>query len=1270
MDFNTKLPPAEMLSRRFFLAGAAFSTALFSTRSFGMEASTGAPLLSSGCRFTPHARFSPELQKFLAKLAPGTDQFICEKYAAEIEAPLAELSAALRRSAQNTEVLASMIASDLVSSSLADAKSDSLLRNGAIHAEAIEFNVHELQGRRAFLDAWKRYLSRFIRITCAEFEITALRTRDESPVALETELRYDIVGYTAGDIREERTGTWTLEWRSVSADKWQIQRWHALKETRASVSGPGFVEITADCLRGNLSYEQQMARGVDYWRTICDAASGIDVYGNNGVAIGDFNGDGFDDFYVCQPSGLPNRLYRNRGDGTFEDFTEVSGLGLLDGTASALFADFTNTGTQDLLVVRTNGPLLFLNRGGGKFELKPDAFQFAKPPSGTFTGVAAADYNRDGLLDIYFCLYAYYQGLSQYTHPKPYYDAQNGPPNFLLRNRGDGTFEDVTESSGMNQNNNRFSFACGWCDYDNDGWPDLYVANDFGRKNFYRNNRNGAFTDIAHEAGVEDYGAGMSVSWFDSDNDGRQDLYVTDMWSAAGKRVTSQDSFLPGVDTNIRQVYQKHASGNSLFQNADDARHFVNATAKANVAMGGWSWSGDAWDFDHDGYNDLYVTAGFISGANHQNLSSFFWRQIVARSLDTGSGSKDYELAWNTINELIRSDYTWNGYERSVFFLNNRNGSFSEVAGALGLDFADDSRAFALADFDHDGRLEIVLKNRNAPQLRILHNELNAIGNSVIFRLKGRKSNRDGIGAVVTVEADSLRQVKSIQAGSGFLSQHTKELSFGLGSLDRLVRASVRWPSGLVQSFEKIPVNHRITMEEGSAEFEAKPFLKRAKSMASPAPFRTSISLPSKFETWLIEPLPAPDFALRDLSGQPQSLKTFSGKPLVLTLAGSRCENSRDQLTKLQRMSAAFRRKSIGLAAMILDGSRDDSHAFARSTNVQFLLLPADQSTADIYNILYRYLFDRRRDLETPITFLIDGQSSIVKLYRGSVDPAHILKDWTEAPQTPEDRLRKALAFSGHYHGAPPRRNYFTYGIAYIQNNYVDAALTCFQSAIAANPNYAPAYYNLGTIYLNKQMLAEARTNLERATALDPEDADAWTNLGAVAGQQKNYDEALQYFQQAIRVKPTHLVALQNLVMLYRWQGRLDRAQQAIEKAIAVEPNDPEFHFALGMLLAGQQNFESARQELERTLELRANDPIAMNNLGVVYLHLGGQAKALEDFERCTQIAPDYDRAYLNIALVYKQAGQDQKARDTLRAFLERHPDNKEVQKALEDLRQ
>jgi hypothetical protein len=246
-------------------------------------------------------------------------------------------------------------------------------------------------------------MMRYSKILTADLQVTRI---EMAPGRIQARVRYEFVGASPDSYREQRAGTWNLEWEADS-DACRLKRWRMSDETRSRSSEPWYADITAEALGANQSYAQQLLHGVDYWRTVLDGACGIDIYGHNGVSVGDIDGDGFDDLYVCQPAGLPNRLYRNRGDGTFEDITEASGTGILENTACALFADFDNDGRQDLVVVRANGPLLFLNQGGGKFKRLPGAFRFASTPQGTFTGAAAADYNRDGWLDIYFCLYAY-----------------------------------------------------------------------------------------------------------------------------------------------------------------------------------------------------------------------------------------------------------------------------------------------------------------------------------------------------------------------------------------------------------------------------------------------------------------------------------------------------------------------------------------------------------------------------------------------------------------------------------------------------------------------------------------------------------------------------------------------------------------------------------------------------------------------------------------------------------------------------------------------
>ena len=865
----------------------------------------------SDFRVTPHYPAKSPLNDVLRKVAPGADEYVSEKYAFEIEQLLDEWGRALKAGAAGFDVLAKFLEGSLEGCSLVPIEQSRVRSDYGIEIFRRKFGGAIVAGRDHFLQEIKTYLASMPRVQTAEFEITGIEEVGALSPMVRVEVRYELAGVATDGKSEQRIGQWRTHWSHDDASGWRARRWEATEETLCRARAPLFADITSHALGQTESYKQQLLHGVDYWRTVMDGACGLDIYGNNGVAAGDFDKDGLDGLYICQPAGLPNRLYRNRGDGTFEDVTEKAGVGVLDGTACALFVDFENKGLQDLLVVCGSGPLLFVNQGNGKFLLKRDAFQFARQPQGTFTHAAVADYDRDGRLDIYFCLYSYYLGLDQYHYPAPYFDARNGPPNFLLHNEGNGTFQDRTDAAGLNAENDRYSFACAWGDYNADGAPDLYVANDFGRNNLYRNDGNGKFAAVSAEAGVEDVGAGMSASWFDFDNDGNPDVYVSNMWSAAGIRVSEQKRFHEKEPEEVRALYRQHARGNSLYRNLGNGT-FQNVGRAAGVDVGRWAWSSDAWDFDHDGHADLYVANGYISGpsaAGHDagEVSSFFWRQVVAHSPQNPTTAVNYELGWNAINELIRSDASWNGYERNIFFTNNHDGTFSDISGISGLDLPDDSRSFALADLDHDGRLEIILKNRNGPQVRILRNAMVDIGKSIAIRLRGKKSNRDAIGAAVTVEAEGRRQTKYLQAGSGFLSQHSKEFFFGVGKAEGTVRATIRWPSGLTQVFDHLPVNRRIEMEEGAEEFAAKPFLAAPASYAGAGEIQKPETLPSSVETWLIEPLGAPEFSLPDLAGTVRDLRSFRGGFVLLhfwTTASPACS---EQLHALQKRQADSR---------------------------------------------------------------------------------------------------------------------------------------------------------------------------------------------------------------------------------------------------------------------------------------------------------------------------------------------------------------------------
>ena len=1241
------------------------------------EQTPGAPHPSldfAELRVRPHYPANSPLDEVLGKVTPGTDAFVTEKYAWEILRLLEEWSRELRDWPRAFRVFWKFLDPSLEACSLVPSEQINLRSGDGIDVFRNRFPTGVAPGRERFLQEMERYLASMPRLDTAELEITGIEEMAGSSPLLRVEIRYDLVGGGTDATREQRVGQWLTHWSRDPANGWQVRRWEARQEIWSRTRAAIFLDITSGALGHTESYKEQLLHGVDYWRTVLDGASGMDIYGNNGLAVGDIDNDGLDDLYVCQPPGLPNRLYHNRGDGTFEDVTEKAGVGVLDGTACALFADFRNKGLQDLLVVCGSGPLLFLNQENGKFLLKRDAFQFRQPPQGTFTHAAVADYDRDGRLDIYFCLYSYYLGLDQYHYPAPYFDARNGPPNFLLHNEGNATFQDRTEAAGLNVDNDRYSFACAWGDFNSDGAPDLYVANDFGRSNLYRNTGDGKFTAVSAEAGVEDVGAGMSACWFDFDNDGNQDIYVANMWTPAGMRVSEQKIFHEKDPEAIRALYRRHARGNSLYRNQGNGK-FQNVSLAAGVDVGRWAWCSDAWDFDHDGYQDLYIANGYISGPrtpghDHDDLASFFWRQVVANSPGTRTPSVNYELGWNAINELIRSDASWNGHERNVFYLNNHDGTFSDVSGLSGLDFLDDSRSFALADLDHDGRLEVVLKNRNGPQVRILRNAMKDIGNSMVIRLRGKKSNRDAIGAAVTVEVAGHRQTKYLQAGSGFLSQHTKELFFGVGKTEGPVGAAIRWPSGLTQVFEHLPVNRRIEIEEGTPDFRAKPFAAVPASYVGAGGAQKPESLPSSIETWLIEPLSAPEFSLPDLAGNVRDLRSFRGGFVLLnfwTTASPACGRQLRVFEKSRRTLAA---NGLGILALNVDdpGEAAAVRVFVAREGFSFPILLGTEEVAGVYSIVYRHLFDRRRDLALPTSFLVNGSGMIVKVYQGPVNPERLTEDLKSVPENDTARMRSALPFEGRLYVDEFRRNDFTYGVAMFQRGYLEQAAASFLLVIAAKPQEPEAYYNLGTLYLRKNALPDARRYLQRTVELRPDYPEAWNNLGMVAGQEGQSDEAIRNFQQSLSLRPNYVTALLNLGNLYRRQGAIVEAEKLLSRALELEPDNPETNYSLGMLYARQDQLQRARNYLERAVNLRPDYTDALNNLGVLLVRQESYSEAKKRFETCIRVAPNYDQAYLNLARLYVVLNDKEKAREVLLALLHQQPQHKLAQQALEML--
>ena len=418
----------------------------------------------------------------------------------------------------------------------------------------------------------------------------------------------------------EMNATWSIEWHRKEAGNPRLEsitvEAHEEVLVKSTDKRPVFADATLAVIGQTEAFQKQLRFGNTYWRQRIELFNRFFKFGHHGLAIGDANGDGLDDVYVCQNGGLPNRLFIQQADGTATEEAAASGVDLLDLTRSALFVDLDNDGDQDLVLAADTGLLAFRNDGKGNFQPK---LRY-RPVRNAFS-VTAADYDNDGDLDLYVCrYYAKKEEGAGLAIPVPYFDANNGGGNFLIRNDGPAKraedwlmFSDVTTLSGLDsQNNRRFSFASVWEDIDNDGDQDLFVANDFGQKNLYLNT-GGKFKDIATEAGIDDGGFGMSACSSDYDRDGVPDLYAGNMFSAAGRRVTTQPQFRPGLDLGLLTKFQRMARGNSLFRGLGKGR-FDDVSESVGVTVGRWSWGSVFADLNNDGWQDLVVANGFVTG--------------------------------------------------------------------------------------------------------------------------------------------------------------------------------------------------------------------------------------------------------------------------------------------------------------------------------------------------------------------------------------------------------------------------------------------------------------------------------------------------------------------------------------------------------------------------------------------------------------------------------------------------------------------------------
>ena len=479
--------------------------------------------------------------------------------------------------------------------------------------------------RRRGVDGFAESVETLVALFPAKSEIEShfkvVNVEIESNRRVSTRVVVEIGAGTPG-LSRQITAIWSCDWEIEDPAHLRLVSIRTTEYEQAEVAveaNTWFVDHADRVIGHNAAYHQQFSLGHHEWLQRLERGLRFDTSVRNGLAIGDVNGDGLDDLFVCQPPGLPNRLFVHQPDGTADDRSQAAGVDWLDQTSAALFCDFDNDGDQDLVLGMHSGLQVMVNDSTGRFTLKTTlALDY------DVQSLSSVDYDNDGRLDLFACVYRTASPASDANFL--YRDATGGGLNRLFRNVVDGDywrFDDVTQQVGLMDGANRYSLAASWEDYDNDGDQDLYVANDFGRNYLYQNN-NGQFADVASSAGAMDIGSGMSVSWGDFDRDGWMDLYVGNMFSSAGQRVTTQTGFRANEDGETRGIYRRLAKGNTLLHNrmGDDVtmRRFADVGAKANVERGRWAWSSLFVDVNNDGWEDLFVTNGYMTTGDSGDL--------------------------------------------------------------------------------------------------------------------------------------------------------------------------------------------------------------------------------------------------------------------------------------------------------------------------------------------------------------------------------------------------------------------------------------------------------------------------------------------------------------------------------------------------------------------------------------------------------------------------------------------------------------------------
>ena len=532
-----------------------------------------------------------------------------------------------------------------------------------------------------------------------------------------------------------------------------------------------------------------------YWHQYYNGSIG------SGIAVGDINGDSRPDIYLVSKD-TANTLYSNNGDFTFTDITERAGVAGKEGFGSGTsLIDIDNDGDLDLYVGYIgSSDELFINNGKGVFSEESESWGL-DIKTGT-NAPSFADIDRDGDLDLYIqCNF-----LAETKQPE-------GQEDFLFENKGTH-FVNITEQAGIEGRGQGHSAV--WWDFNEDGWPDLHVANDFERTDkLYVNNKDNTFTDVIKEVFISSPYFGMGADFGDINNDGHMDFLVADMASDDHIKhhttIGPQGAFLLNISKTKISQYMKNMLSVKIGPD-----QFAETAYLSGIHATGWTWAPRLVDLDNDGWLDIYFTTGMVREFHNSDLT-----MRMGKASSVGERIRFHKNSPPLI-------------EKNLSFKNKRDLSFVPTNKEWGLDLSGISFAAAFADFDKDGDLDLIINNLN--DKATLYKNHSTTGDRVTLRLLGMKSNRYGIGAKVTAIANGCQLKRELSLTRGYMAHDEPHLHFAFPSAEVLDSLKIEWPSGIKQTLTHLPTNHHYLIEESDLFENSRPAASKPAPLFSPSP--------------------------------------------------------------------------------------------------------------------------------------------------------------------------------------------------------------------------------------------------------------------------------------------------------------------------------------------------------------------------------------------------------------------------------------------------